>query len=43
MKSITTNPNYAKGPDTGKIVNKLYCILLTIPELSCLYLKKKQT
>jgi hypothetical protein len=29
MKSIKTNPNSAKGPDKGKIVNKLYCILLT--------------
>jgi hypothetical protein len=28
MKSIKTNPNSAKGPDKGKIVNKLYCILL---------------
>jgi hypothetical protein len=24
MKSIKTNPNSAKGPDKGKIVNKLY-------------------
>jgi hypothetical protein len=22
MKSIKTNPNFAKGPDKGKIVNK---------------------
>jgi hypothetical protein len=29
MKSIKTNPNSTKGPDKGKIVNKLYCILLT--------------
>jgi hypothetical protein len=29
MKSIKTNPNSAKGPDKGTIVNKLYCILLT--------------
>ena len=29
MKSIKTNPNAAKEPDKGKIVNKLYCILLT--------------
>ena len=29
MKSMKTNPNSAKGPDKGKIVNKLYCILLT--------------
>ena len=25
MKSIKTNPNSAKGPDKGKVVNKLYC------------------
>jgi hypothetical protein len=35
MKSIKTNPNPAKGPDKGKIVNKLYCILLTTLELTC--------
>ena len=29
MKSIKTNPNSTKEPDKGKIVNKLYCILLT--------------
>ena len=29
MKSIKINPNSAKGPDKGKIVNKLHCILLT--------------
>jgi hypothetical protein len=34
MKSIKTNPNFAKGPDKGKIVNKLYCILLTTFEYS---------
>jgi hypothetical protein len=34
MKSIKTNPNSAKGPDKGKIVNKLYCILLTTLELA---------
>jgi hypothetical protein len=34
MKSIKTNPNSAKGPDNGKIVNKLYCILLTTLELA---------
>ena len=28
MKSIKTNPNSAKGPNKGKIINKLYCILL---------------
>jgi hypothetical protein len=33
MKSIKTNPNSAKGPDNGKIVNKLYYILLTTLEL----------
>jgi hypothetical protein len=27
MKSIKTNPNSAKGPDKGKIVNKLYYIV----------------
>jgi hypothetical protein len=32
MKSIKTNPNSANGPDKGKIVNKLYCILLTTLE-----------
>ena len=32
MKSMKTNPNSAKGPDKGKIVNKLYCILLTTLE-----------
>jgi hypothetical protein len=32
MKSIKTNPNSARRPDKGKIVNKLYCIyLLTLP------------
>ena len=29
MKSIKGNPNAAKGPDKGKIVNNLYCILLS--------------
>jgi len=44
MKSIKTNPHTAKGPDKGKIVNKLYCILLTTLELTWLYfLRKKQT
>jgi hypothetical protein len=33
MKSIKTNPNSAKGPDKGKIVDKLYWILLTTLEL----------
>ena len=32
MKSIQTNPNSAKRPHKGKIVNKLYCILLTTLE-----------
>jgi hypothetical protein len=32
-KSIKTNPNSAKRPDKGTIVNKLYCILLTTLEL----------
>jgi hypothetical protein len=32
MKSIKTNPSSAKGPNKGKIVNKLYCILLTTLE-----------
>ena len=42
MKSIKTNPNSVKGPDKGKIVNKLYCILLTTLELSdyIFFLKK---
>ena len=34
MKSIKTNSNSPKGPDKGKIVNKLYCILLTTLEWS---------
>jgi hypothetical protein len=38
MKSIKTNPNSSKGPDKGKIVNKLYCILLTTLELTWLYI-----
>jgi hypothetical protein len=37
MKSVKTNPNSAEGPDKGKIVNKLYCILLTTLELPWLY------
>ena len=42
MKSIKTNPNSAKGPDKGKIVNKLYCILLTTLEyLDYIFFKKK--
>ena len=38
MKSIKTNPNSSKGPDKGKIVNKMYCILLTTLELTWLYI-----
>ena len=34
MISIKTNPNSAKRSDKGKIVNKLYCILLTTLELA---------
>ena len=41
MKSIKTNPNSAKGPDKGKIVNKLYCILLTTLYLDYIFLEKK--
>ena len=41
MKSIKTNPKSAKGPDKGKIVNKLYCILLTT--LDYIFLEKNQT
>jgi hypothetical protein len=33
MKSIKTNPSSGKGPDKGKNVSKLYCILLTTLEL----------
>ena len=42
MKSIKTNPNSAKWPDKGKIVNKLYCILLTTLELAWLYFFRKK-
>ena len=42
MKSTKTNTNSAKGPDKGKIVNKLYCILLTTLELSWLYFFPKK-
>jgi hypothetical protein len=38
MKSIKTNPN----SDKGKIVNKLYCILLTTLELPWLYFFRKK-
>jgi hypothetical protein len=34
MKSIKTNQDGANGPDKGKIVKNLYCILLTTLELS---------
>ena len=43
MKSIKTNPNSAKGPDKGTIVNKLFCILLTTLELPWLYFFLKKT
>ena len=43
MKSIKTNPNSAKGLDKGKIVNKLYCILLTTLEFTWLYFFSKKT
>jgi hypothetical protein len=42
MKSIKTNTNSAKGPDKGKFVNKLYCILLTTLELTWLYFSSKK-
>jgi hypothetical protein len=41
MKSIKTNQNSAKGPDKGKIVNKLYCILLTTLEFLLYFFRKK--
>ena len=42
MKSTKTNPNSAKGPDKGKIVNKLYCILLTtLEDFDYISLEKK--
>ena len=43
MKLIKTNPNTAKRPDKEKIVNKLYCILLTTLELAWLYFFSKKT
>jgi hypothetical protein len=43
MKSIKTKPSSAKGPDKGKIVNKLYCILLTKLKLYWLYYFGKKT
>ena len=42
MISIKTNPNSEKGPDKGKIVNIVYCILLTTLELSWLYFFRKK-
>ena len=39
MKSIKTNPNSAKGPDKGKIVNKLHCILSSC--LDYIFFRKK--
>ena len=41
MKSIKTNSNSAKGPDKGKIVNKLNCILLTTLEFIFIFFEKK--
>ena len=44
MKSIKPNPNSAKGPDKGKIVNKLYYILLTTLELlDYIFFEKKNS
>jgi hypothetical protein len=43
MKSIKTNPNSAKGPEKGNIVNKLYCILLTTLEFYLILLFQKKT
>jgi hypothetical protein len=43
MKSIKTNPNSAKGPDKGKIVNKSYCILLTTLEFLIIFFFRKKT
>jgi hypothetical protein len=42
MKSIQINPNSAKRPDKGKIVSKVYCILLTTLELASLYFFRKK-
>jgi hypothetical protein len=41
MKSIKKKKS-VKGPDKGKIVNKLYCILLTTLELPWLYFFRKE-
>jgi hypothetical protein len=38
MKSIKKKKNSAKGPDKGKIVNKLYCILLTTQDIITYFL-----
>ena len=43
MKSIKTNPSSAKGPDKGKIVNKLYCTLTTLEGHDYIFLEKKKT
>ena len=43
MKSIKTNSNSAKGPDKGKIVNKLHCILLTTLEFYLIIFFWKKT
>jgi hypothetical protein len=42
MKSIKTNSISAKGPDKGKIVNNLYCILLITLQLTWLYFFSKK-
>jgi hypothetical protein len=41
MKSIKKKHS-AKGPDKGKIVNKMYSILLTTLELAWLYFFRKK-
>jgi hypothetical protein len=43
MKSIKTNPNSAKVPDKGTIVNKLYFILLTTLEFYLIIFFWKKT
>ena len=42
MKSMKTNPNSAKGPNKGTIVNSLYCILLTTLEFIILVSNLKE-
>jgi hypothetical protein len=42
-KKKNPNPNSAKGPDKGKIVNKLYCILLTTLEFFLIIFFSKKT